>query len=121
MNNKKGVLARTGASLLLCISMCALGQAPATSTSAETRTANHLESVRQQPLLLQAFLREMPKGGDLHNHLGASTYAEDLVEYAARDNLCLEQSTRTLVPGPESRQASRRQNADFAIRNCTIQ
>src|SRR5208337_283809 len=44
--------------------------------SAEQRTAHYMESIRQQPSLLLAFLREMPKGGDLHNHLAGAIYAE---------------------------------------------
>ncbi|MBV9183771.1 MAG: adenosine deaminase [Acidobacteria bacterium] len=70
------------------------------STAPEGRANRYLESIRRQPSLVLAFLREMPKGGDLHNHLGGSIYAEELIDYAVRDNLCLDQSTRTVVPGP---------------------
>jgi adenosine deaminase len=42
----------------------------------------------------------MPKGGDLHNHLSGSIYAEDLIDYAARDYLCLDRATATLIVGP---------------------
>ena len=44
--------------------------------SPEQRAARYMESVRQKPGLLLAFLREMPKGGDLHNHLTGAVYAE---------------------------------------------
>ena len=37
--------------------------------------------------LLLAFLRDMPKGGDLHIHLGGAIYAESLIDYAVSDNL----------------------------------
>lgn len=43
--------------------------------SGEARTAQYFESIRQNPNELMAFLREMPKGGDLHNHLLGSVYA----------------------------------------------
>lgn len=46
-----------------------------------------------------AFLREMPKGGDLHNHLGGAVYAEDLIDYGAQEKLCLDRSTMTAVGG----------------------
>src|SRR5690349_17069653 len=36
--------------------------------SAEQKAARYFESVRNQPLLVHAFLQQMPKGGDLHNH-----------------------------------------------------
>jgi adenosine deaminase len=47
---------------------------------------------------LRLFLREMPKGGDLHNHLGGNVYAEDFLRWAAADGLCAD-GTR-LVPPP---------------------
>ena len=65
----------------------------------EQRAAHYLESVRNQPGLALAFLREMPKGGDLHNHLGGAVYAEDLIDYAAQDKLCIDRSTMTAVSG----------------------
>jgi adenosine deaminase len=71
-----------------------------TRTSPEQRADRYLETIRREPPLLLAFLREMPKGGDLHNHLEGSIYAEDLIEYAARDRLCLDHSSATLVSGP---------------------
>ena len=71
-----------------------------TTATPEERANRYLETVRKQRPLVLAFLREMPKGGDLHNHLGGSIYAEDLIEYAVRDNLCLDHATSTLVPGP---------------------
>jgi hypothetical protein len=65
----------------------------------EERATRYLESVRNQPGLALAFLRDMPKGGDLHNHLGGAVYAEDLIDYAARDKLCIDRSTMTAVSG----------------------
>ena len=35
------------------------------------------------------FLQAMPKGGDLHNHLGGSTYAEDMLARADKLGLCV--------------------------------
>ncbi len=66
----------------------------------EQRTSRYLETVRRQPSLLLAFLREMPKGGDLHNHLGGAIYAEDLIDFAAQDGLCVDRATLTLHPAP---------------------
>ena len=40
--------------------------AAAAAQSAEQRSARYLDSIRKQPGLLLAFLRELPKGGDLH-------------------------------------------------------
>ena len=43
-------------------------------------------SIRDDPLALLAFLREMPKGGDLHNHLSGAIYAESYLRWAAEDS-----------------------------------
>ena len=34
-----------------------------------------------------AFLEAMPKGGELHNHLGGSIFAETWMDWAAQDEL----------------------------------
>jgi adenosine deaminase len=67
---------------------------------AEDRTAAYLQSVRGQPLLALAFLREMPKGGDLHNHLSGSVYAESWIDFAADDGLCVDRTTAVLIAPP---------------------
>jgi adenosine deaminase len=68
--------------------------------SAEQRTADYLESIRNQPLLLAAFAEQMPKGGDLHNHLTGAVYAESYIQYAADDGLCIDRQTLTFVQPP---------------------
>ena len=42
----------------------------------------------------------MPKGGDLHNHLTGAIYAEDLIDFAASDNLCVDRTTSYLLAPP---------------------
>jgi hypothetical protein len=66
----------------------------------EQRANRYLESARKAPPLALAFLRDMPKGGDLHNHLGGAIYAEDLIDFAAKDKFCFDRSTSTLMAGP---------------------
>ena len=48
------------------------------------------ETIRKDPNLLLAFLREMPKGGDLHNHLWGAVYAESLIQWAAENKDCID-------------------------------
>ena len=72
----------------------------AAAQSAEQRTAVHLESIRKNSSLLLAFLQSMPKGGDLHNHLAGSIYAERWIDYAVQNNLCVDRTTSTLLPPP---------------------
>ncbi len=68
--------------------------------SAEQRTARHFNSIRQEPGLLLAFLREMPKGGDLHIHLAGAVYAESLIDFAAQDGFCVDRTTSVLIAPP---------------------
>ncbi|MBS1852066.1 MAG: adenosine deaminase [Acidobacteria bacterium] len=42
----------------------------------------------------------MPKGGDLHNHLAGALYAENLIDYAAKDGLCVDRTTSILIAPP---------------------
>lgn len=56
----------------------------------ESSTAARFESIRDEPLLLRRFLEQMPKGGDLHNHLSGTVYAETYVRLAAADRLCID-------------------------------
>jgi adenosine deaminase len=72
----------------------------AAAQSAEQRTARYLDSIRRQPSLLLAFLHEIPKGGDLHNHLDGAIYAEDLIDFAASDNFCVDRTTSRLIGAP---------------------
>lgn len=65
--------------------------------SAEQKAAKYMESVRRKPGLLQAFLREMPKGGDLHVHLSGAIYAESFIDWAAENALCVDRSTSKLM------------------------
>lgn len=73
---------------------------PAPAASAEQKTARYFESVRNQPLLLHAFLQKMPKGGDLHNHLSGAVYAESFIQYAAQDGLCVDRNALALAQPP---------------------
>ena len=75
-------------------------QAQQKSSTSEQRTAHHFDSIRQQPGLLLAFLREMPKGGDLHIHLAGAIYAESLIDFAAQDGFCVDRTTSVLIAPP---------------------
>jgi len=63
----------------------------------EQNTAKYFESVRHQPSLLLAFLQQMPKGGDLHNHLYGAIYAENMIDWAAQSGLCIDHATSKLI------------------------
>src|SRR5689334_24860309 len=73
---------------------------PAQGASPEQKTARYFESVRNQPLLLHAFLQQMPKGGDLHNHLSGAVYAESFIKWGAQDGLCVDRNALSLTQPP---------------------
>ncbi|HVE71640.1 MAG TPA: adenosine deaminase [Thermoanaerobaculia bacterium] len=56
----------------------------------EASTAARFELLREDPLMLRRFLEQMPKGGDLHQHLSGAVYAETYIALAAKDNLCID-------------------------------
>jgi adenosine deaminase len=72
----------------------------AAAQTAEQTTSRYLDSIRRQPPLLLAFLHDMPKGGDLHNHLDGAIYAEDLLDFASTDNFCIDRTTSHLLSPP---------------------
>jgi adenosine deaminase len=58
--------------------------------AAAERTVHELERVRDNPLALHEFLKRMPKGADLHNHMHSAVYAESFIEEAIEDGLCVD-------------------------------
>jgi adenosine deaminase len=69
---------------------------PAAGT-AEQRAARAYEAARANPLDLEAFLRRMPKGADLHYHEFGGIYAESWIREGAEDGLCVDLARRAFV------------------------
>jgi adenosine deaminase len=91
--------------LVLCGGLALQAQSGASKTgaspqSAEQRTARYFESLRKSSPQLLAFLLKMPKGGDLHNHLSGSVYAESYVQWAADSRACVNPLTMVLSLPP---------------------
>jgi adenosine deaminase len=95
------------ASTMACAAIAQTKMAPAASggQSLEARAEANLKTARQNPLQLQHFLRGMPKGGDLHNHLSGAVYAESWIRAAAEDHLCVDIAKLGFVK-PQGEQAS---------------
>jgi adenosine deaminase len=53
-------------------------------------TAATFNAARENRTALRAFLHRMPKGGDLHTHLGGAVYAERFIAWAAQQGLCID-------------------------------
>lgn len=58
-------------------------------TNASLATAAYFNSIQTHPKKLTSFLQAMPKGGDLHNHLGGVSTAENMLRYAEEDDFCV--------------------------------
>ncbi|MGQ3890495.1 adenosine deaminase family protein [Legionella sp. CNM-4043-24] len=56
------------------------------------------EQVKSDPNALYAFLKNMPKGGELHYHLSGGAYPETMLAVAAKGNYCLNQDTFVMSP-----------------------
>ncbi len=50
--------------------------------------------------MLRVFLRAMPKGADLHTHLGGVPSAEDFLGWAAQAGYCLDRTSLAILPAP---------------------
>lgn len=79
-----------------------LAAAPAAAQvgSAEARTARWFDSIRDDYSATLIFLRGMPKGGDLHNHLSGAVYAESFIQWAADAGLCIDMATAAFRTPP---------------------
>jgi adenosine deaminase len=78
----------------------AQGVVQTSGPSAEQRAAAFFESLRERPPQQFAFLRAMPKGADLHNHLSGAIYAESYIQWAAEKGLCVNTVTFSLTRTP---------------------
>jgi adenosine deaminase len=91
----------TAAILFLTLATILPAQKP---TTPETRAAKGLEAARQNPLALRLWLYKMPKGADLHIHLGGAIYAETFIRDAAEDNLCIDTTKLAFAAAAKSSQ-----------------
>lgn len=90
-------------SLLLSTALPASARTATPAASPVTREQQvtlAMQKIADKPAQLRAFLQAMPKGGDLHNHAGGSTYAEDFLLWADADNFCVNLADHALRPPP---------------------
>lgn len=74
--------------------------AAAQGGEAEERTARYFDGIRSDPRALAIFIREMPKGADLHSHLSGAIYAESYLRWAAEDGLCVNTRSGAITRQP---------------------
>jgi hypothetical protein len=78
------------------------GVAHAAPPSAAARGGCGRGSTMPPPHELRVLLRAMPKGADLHNHMGGSVYAEDFMRWAG-EKACASMLPRWPSPRPARR------------------
>ncbi len=85
-------------------------QSEARPESPEARAEKALSEARNNLGALYALLKQMPKGGDLHNHITGAVYAESLIQFAADSGLCVNRQSLALAQPPcQPSQAEARQ------------
>ena len=57
---------------------------------------SYFDQVKNDPNALYEFLKNMPKGGELHYHLAGGPYPETMLELISKDNYCLNKETLAL-------------------------
>lgn len=105
--------------LLLAFALTAAAQSASRrniGATSEQKTARYFESIRKSPPQMFAFLKGMPKGGDLHSHLSGAVYAESYVQWAAAKGMCVNQATMALAQ-PPCDQAAGKPPASAALTN----
>jgi adenosine deaminase len=79
---------------ILLVGTPVLAQVSPAATPGEVRAGKALDKARTSGTLeLNAFLRKMPKGGELHMHLSGAIYAETFLKDAAEDLMCVNMPT----------------------------
>lgn len=84
----------------LALLLCAAPALAAKPLTREDKVAALFARYAGSPPALRILLQTMPKGGDLHNHLDGSVYAEDYLKWASDDGFCVDKATRALLPPP---------------------
>ena len=84
--------------LLVFAQTAAKEKTTAAAGTAEQRASRAYEAGRANQLDLEAFLRRMPKGADLHYHEAGGIYAETFIRDGAEDGLCVDLKSYAFVP-----------------------
>ncbi|CEK09690.1 adenosine deaminase family protein [Legionella hackeliae] len=74
-----------------------LGLVACYQTPALANIDNYFNTIKKNPNALFAFLKSMPKGGELHYHLAGGAYPEAMLSVVAKENYCLNKNTYNLT------------------------
>jgi adenosine deaminase len=79
--------------LALGVNACDGTRSDLSTQERETQARAHMESLRGDPAALGAFVRDMPKGGDLHSHTSGAITMEKLIQWGSEDGACVNTTT----------------------------
>ena len=88
------------AAVVAALALIACHTTPLAQTAPPPNTPILFEDLKASPAVLQAFLRAMPKGGDLHSHLSGAIYVENYLQWAIEDGLCVDRERLVLLDCP---------------------
>src|SRR5580658_3375491 len=108
---------RRGIAILLFLAVGAFAAGPVTRP---ITTDQRLAALRKSPPELYAFLYKMPKGADLHNHLAGAVYAENFIEAAIEQHLCIDKTALALVQCAPGQVDAATIRTDNTLRNALI-
>jgi adenosine deaminase len=93
------------------------------SQTTEMKTANYFSHIQNDPEKLLLFLQNMPKGGDLHYHVGSGgSSAENLIRYGLGEHFCINRQNNTVFQDVHCTPENRLDNLaiDSALYNTLI-
>ena len=79
---------------------CLIQRSRAEASDSEQRTSRYFESIRQQPRFCWPSCVTCRKAAICTTTSSGALYAENLIDYAARDNLCVDRTTSILIAPP---------------------
>ncbi|RIJ33014.1 adenosine deaminase [Henriciella mobilis] len=95
-------LFRPSLAALACTMSCLMLTAAPTASAEDTEreAAALFDRISDDPVLLRVFLRDMPKGGDLHNHASGTPFAEEYLSWAEDRAFCVTEVPAAISPPP---------------------
>ena len=82
--------------------LCVFSIVTAYAQPDSVKVSEYFATICKDENRLRQFFAEMPKGGDLHNHLTGAVYAENYFKFAAEDGLWVDMATGKLYQPKDS-------------------
>jgi adenosine deaminase len=100
--------------------MRAILAALALAFSAGSAAAAPPDLAKMSPGELTAFSHAFPKGGELHNHLGANVYAETMLAWAVEDGLCIDTAALSITRNCNGLKTAKELAGDPVLRSAIL-